>query len=84
MDKIIITVKYYSGIEKEIGIDNYDMGKGVIYSVKPGTRLRKIIKGTGLKRLSRFCFFSGGERVSIWKRVYESSEVSCLRISGGG
>ena len=31
MDQIFITVKFYSGIEKELKIDDYDMGKGVIY-----------------------------------------------------
>jgi hypothetical protein len=84
MDQIFITVKFYSGIDKELKIDNYDMGKGVIYPVKPGTRLRKILKDAGLKKLSRFCYFYGGDRISSWEKFYESSEVSCLRISGGG
>ncbi len=84
MDQILITIKFYSGIEKEIKITDYDMGKGVVYPVKPGIRLRRILKNAGLKKLSRFCYFSGGERISVWKKLNETSEVSCLRISGGG
>jgi len=84
MDQILITVKFYSGIEKELNIDGYDMGNGVIYPVKPGTRLRKILKSAGLKKLSRFSYFKDGYRISSWEKFYESSEVSCLRISGGG
>ena len=84
MDQIFITVKFYSGIEKELKIDGYDMGKGVIYPVKPGTRLRKILKDAGLRKLSRFCYFLNGSRISSWEKFYESAEVSCLRISGGG
>jgi hypothetical protein len=84
MDQIFITVKFYSGIEKELKIDDYDMGKGVVYPVKPGIRLRSLLKNAGLKKLSRFCYFSDGARISSWKKFYESSEVSCLRISGGG
>lgn len=84
MDRIFITVKFYSGIEKELNIKEYDMGKGVIFAVKPGTRLGRVLKDAGLKKLSRFCYFSGGSRISSWKKFHESSEVSCLRISGGG
>jgi hypothetical protein len=84
MDQILITVKFYSGIEKELKIEGYDMGKGVIFPVKPGSRLRGILKGAGLKKLSRFCYFSEGERISVWKKFHEPAEVSCLRISGGG
>lgn len=84
MEQIQITVKFYSGIDKELGIDNYDMGNGVIVNVKPGIRLRRILKRNGLKKLSRFCYFSNGSRISSWKKFYESAEVSCLRISGGG
>jgi len=84
MDQIFITIKFYSGIDKELKIEGYDMGKGVIYPVKPGIRLWKILKKAGMKKLSRFNYFSNGERISIWKKFYESSEVSCLKISGGG
>lgn len=84
MSQILITVKLYSGIEKELKIEDYDMGKGVIYPARPGIRLRSILKSAGLKKLSRFCYFSNGSRISSWEKFYESSEVSCLRISGGG
>ena len=84
MNQILITIKFYSGIEKELNIDGYDMGKGVVYPVKPGTRLRKILKSAGLKKLSRYSYFCGGLRISSWKKFYESSEVSCLKVSGGG
>ncbi len=84
MDQIHITIKFYSGIEKELKIDNYDMGEGVVFHVKPGIRLGKILKNAGLKKLSRFCYFTNGERISVWKKFHESTEVSCLRISGGG
>jgi len=84
MDQILITIKYYSGIEQELNIDGYNIGKGIVYYVKPGTRLRKILKDAGLKKLSRFCYFRDSLRISSWEKFYESSEVSCLRISGGG
>ena len=84
MNKIFITVKFYSGIEKELKFDGFDIGKGVVFPVRSGTRLSKILKSAGLKKLSRFCYFSDGSRISSWKKFYESSEVSCLRISGGG
>ncbi len=84
MEKILITIKFYSGIEKELTIENYDMVNGVVFSVNHGTRLGKILHGTGLKKLSRFCFFSNGVRISTWTRFYKPSEISCLKMSGGG
>lgn len=84
MDQIFITIKFYTGIEKELNIVEYDIGKGIIYTVKSGTRLRKILKLAGLKSLSKYNFFENGYRISVWKKFYESSEVSCLKITGGG
>jgi len=84
MDKILITVRLYSGIEKEVIIENYDVEKGIVIYVNIGTRLGKILKSIGLKNLSRFCFFSNGMRISQWTRMNEQSDVSCLKISGGG
>lgn len=84
METIVITLKLYSGIEKELKISDYDIDAGILLTVKPGTSLRSILKQTGLKKLSQYLFFSKGHHISVWKKFYEPAEVSCLRVSGGG
>lgn len=84
MSDINITLKLYSGIEKELNIQDYNPDNGIIITIKTGTSLRKILRQTGFKKLSRYVFFSGGHHVSVWKRFKEHAEVSCLKVSGGG
>ncbi|HOP29787.1 MAG TPA: hypothetical protein P5120_06920 [Spirochaetota bacterium] len=84
MNDIIITLKLYSGLEKESGILNYNPDTGIIINVRKGTRLKKILSDAGMEKFFPFAFFSGGERITLRRKFNESSEVSCLKISGGG
>jgi hypothetical protein len=84
MDDMIITLKLYSGLEKDMGIPDYNPDKGIIINVKKGLRLKKILSDAGMEKLHPFAFFSGGERVTLRSKFNESSEISCLKISGGG
>jgi hypothetical protein len=84
MDKIIITLKLYSGIHSEINLPDYSHETGIVFHVKPGVRLRKILKTAGITRPGNYIYFSEGERISIWSRITRSREISCLKQSGGG
>lgn len=84
MGNIIITLKLYSGLEKELKIPGYDANSGIITGADSGASLRVILASAGLKKLYPFAFFSGGERITLRTKFKESAEVSCLRISGGG
>lgn len=84
MSEINITLKLYSGIEKELKIHDYKQESGINVTIKQGTTLRKILRQAGFKKFSSYVFFSGGHHISTWKRFYETAEVSCLKISGGG
>jgi DMSO/TMAO reductase YedYZ molybdopterin-dependent catalytic subunit len=84
MDKIIITLKLYSGIHSEINLSDYCQETGIVFHVKPGVRLRKILKRAGITKPGNYIYFSEGERVSIWSKIKRSGEISCLKQSGGG
>lgn len=84
MEDIIITLKLYSGLEKELKIPDYNANSGVIIRVNKGTKLKNIIADSGLQKLSGYAFFSGGERINLRTKFMESAEISCLKISGGG
>jgi hypothetical protein len=82
--EITVTIRYYSGIARELGLEGYDSAKGIALSVRAGTRLRTVLRRAGLRKLSRYVFFRGGERISAWRALKDGDEVSCLKPSGGG
>ena len=84
METITVIIKLYSGIEKELKISDYDVNNGISLTVRPGTTLRSVLRKLGLKKLSQYMYFSKGHHISLWKKIYETTEVSCLKISGGG
>ena len=84
MDEITIVLKLYSGIHKEIGLPLYDPAKGIVFNVKPGTRLNKVLKAAGFRKKNNYIYFSEGERIGIREKLKHSCEVACLKQSGGG
>jgi hypothetical protein len=83
-NKIEVTFKFFSGIHKEISLPSYDPAEGLKVTLKKGTRLKKALKEMGLQNLSSNAYFSGGERIGLWKKLKDGEEISCLKPSGGG
>lgn len=83
--KIInVTIKLYSGIEKELTMENYDPSSGVILEFNSRIRLKKVLQKLGLSNLSTNAYFRNGERIGLWTKLDDGDEVSCLKPSGGG
>ena len=81
---ITATIKFYSGIHRELGLEDYDPSRGLVVNIPPGTRLKKVLKGLGLKNLSSLAYFRGGERMGLWSKIRDEDEISCLKPSAGG
>ncbi len=81
---ITVTVKFFSGIHRELSLEGYDPGLGLSLSVKEGTRLKSVLKGLKLQKLSSNAYFRNGERIGLWTKLRPNDEISCLRPSGGG
>jgi hypothetical protein len=81
---ITVTLKLFSGIDKDLNLKDYDPAKGISVTVRDGTRVKKILKSMGLKNISSHSYFLNGERVSAWTKLKDRDEVSCLRPSAGG
>ena len=82
--EIKVTVKLFSGLARELDVKDHDPSCGLGISVRRGTRLRRILKNMGMKNLSSYAYFCGGERISPWHKLQDGDEISCLRPSGGG
>ncbi len=81
---ISVTLKLYSGIDKDAGIKGYDPYKGLILQVKDKTRLKKVLTSTGVRNLSSNAYFIDGRRVSLWTRLSDGNEIACMKPSAGG
>jgi len=83
-NEIKITIKFFSGLDKDLSLENYDSGKGIVLNVKEGTRLRRILKKFGLKKMSQYSYFLNTLNIGVWKKLSDGDEVSCLKRAGGG
>jgi hypothetical protein len=81
---ITVRIKFFSGIDKELKLENYNPTEGLSMSIPSGKRLKWALKSAGLTQFSSYAFFRSGERVSTWSRLKDGDEVSCLRPAGGG
>ena len=83
-DKIAIKIKFFSGIDKELKLGNYDRAEGLLMSMPSGKRLRWALDSIGMKKLSDYAFFRSGERIFPRTKMNDGDEISCLKPSGGG
>jgi hypothetical protein len=83
-EKICVTIKLYSGLDREIPLSDYNREQGIALEIKRGTRLRKVLKSIGMKNLSYNAYFLKGVRIGLCEKIVEDSEVACIKPAGGG
>jgi len=81
---IDVTLRFFSGIDKDLNIKDYDPSKGLTVTVPKGTRLKKILKELKMPKMSSNAYFKEGERMGLWSKVHDGDDISVLRPSGGG
>lgn len=82
--EISVRIKFFSGIDKELKLDNYDPAEGMLMKVPSGKRLKWALKNAGMTSFSSCAYFRNGSRISTWTKLKDGDEVSCLKPSGGG
>jgi hypothetical protein len=82
--EISIRIKFFSGIDKELKLEQYDPSRGITMKIPAGKRLKWALKNAGMTSFSGYAFFRSGERISTWTKLKDGDEVSCLKPSGGG
>lgn len=83
-NNISIRIKFFSGIDKELNLKNYNPSDGLSMSIPSGKRLKWALKTAGMKQFSSCAYFRNGQRISTWSKLKDGDEVSCLKPSGGG
>lgn len=83
-DTIVVRIKLFSGLDREIPLEDYNRADGITVEIRRGTRLRKILRLIGMRNLSSNAYFLNGVRIGTWEKIYQDSEVSCMKPAGGG
>jgi hypothetical protein len=85
MAKVIsIRIKFFSGIDKELKLKNYNPAEGITMNIPSGKRLRWALKTVGMTSFSNNVYFRSGVRISTWAKLKGGDEITCLRPAGGG
>lgn len=79
-----VTIKLFSGINRDLGLPDYDPSRGIELLVRDGTRLKKALKRLGMRKLMHNAYFRNGERAGLWTRLGDGDEISCIKPSAGG
>ncbi|OHD72429.1 MAG: hypothetical protein A2W19_13880 [Spirochaetes bacterium RBG_16_49_21] len=82
--KISVRIKFFSGLDKDLKLENYNPAEGIRIVIPKGKRLKLALKAMGLKTFSDCAYFRSGERISPWSKLRDGDEVTCLKPSGGG
>jgi len=79
-----VTIKLFSGINRDLNLTDYDPSRGIELEVRDGTRLKKVLKRLGMRKLMHNAYFLNGERAGLWTRLRDEDEISCIKPSAGG
>jgi len=82
--EISVRIKFFSGIDKELKLSDYDPAVGILMKIPSGKRLKWALKHAGMTSFSGNAFFRSGSRIRTWTKLKDGDEVSCLKPSGGG
>ena len=82
--KITINIKFYSGIDQEIGLTGYNPHHGLDLEVPAHSRLNSALKSLGYKKRSYHAVFCNGERASLRLKVEDGDQISLIIPSAGG
>jgi hypothetical protein len=81
---ISIRIKFFSGIDKELKLENYNPAEGIAMNVPSGKRLKWALKTVGMTSFSSNIYFRSGVRISTWSKLKDGDEITCLKAAGGG
>lgn len=81
---ITVIVKLYSGLDKILGLSEYQPSKGMEVSLGRGARLRHLVKALGITGKKNLVCFRKGKRVRMSDHLHEGDEIAILLPLFGG
>jgi hypothetical protein len=82
--RITVTVKLFSGIHRDMNLDSYDLGKGLIIQAWNGEKLKHVLSRIGMQNQSTCAYFINSKRAGLGTRLKDGDDISCFKPSAGG
>lgn len=82
--EISINIKFYSGLDREIGLTGYNPYKGIDLKVPARSKLKQALKQLGYKHRSYHAIFCNTERSNLRYKLEEGDQISIIIPTAGG
>lgn len=82
--RIHVRVKLFTGLDKDVGLKDYDLQVGIQMQIPESARIRTVARRLGLPGGGRVAFFVQGKRAGPWHKLRDGDEVACMKPSAGG
>jgi hypothetical protein len=83
-EKITIKIRLYSGIDREIGLTDYNPHDGIDLTLPGKSNLKAALKLIGCKKKSYYAVFCNGDRVGVRYKLVAGDQISLIVPSAGG
>ena len=83
-ESVIVKIKLFNGLERQVRIDNYDPDAGIDLKIAKGARLKKIFKTIGLSRNEAAVCFINGKKVDVNEKLKNGDVLFIMKPVSGG
>lgn len=83
-ESIIVKIQLFSGLDRQVRIDNYDPDAGIDLKIAKGARLKKIFKTIGLSRNEAAVCFINGKKVDVNEKLKNGDVLFIMKPVSGG
>ena len=83
-ESITVRIKLFSGLDRQVMIDNYDPDAGIDLQIVKGARLKKIFKTLGLSRNESAVCFINGKKVDLNEKLNNGDVLFIMKPVSGG
>ena len=82
--EINITIKFFGGLDVDLGIEKYNPDIGLNIQVHDRMRLEKAIRKIGVRKADTISLFINGNPAGLRERLSDGDIILCMRPMAGG
>ena len=83
-ESITVKIKLFSGLDRQVKINNYDPDSGIDVQIVKGARLKKIFETIGFSRNESTACFINGKKVDVNEKLQNGDVLFFMKPVSGG
>jgi len=83
-ERISVKIKLFSGLDRQVKINNYDPDSGIDLQIEKGARLKKVFKTLGLSKTESTACFINGKKAGLNDNLKNGDVVFFMKPVSGG